>query len=498
MYLMYGSYRELKGDTMKKSDDLFVGRDYELQLLRELFNKSYASMVICRGRRRIGKSTLIQKFGEYADVFIQFQGLPPRKDMTFRDQLQAFSEQLSRQTAMPQVGIDSWDKAFFLLGGQLKKKKTVILFDEISWMADDAPDFAGYLKIAWDTLFSKFSKLVLVVCGSVSSWIDINILNNTGFVGRVTSTLTLEQLPLYFCNKFWGTSMDRISSHEKLQFLAISGGVPRYLTEILPSENTMNTIRRLCFSANGLLFKDFNQIFHDIFSKRSETYRTIVETLAEGPRSQNQIANMLEKMRSGYLGSCLEDLELSGFIRKFPCAPLGHIGKSRIHQYRIIDNYLRFYLKYIAPIAENIKQGLYKKADLNTIIAWDTILGIQFETLIINNIPSVLCLLQIEPGTVLRAGPYFQRKTNRSLACQIDLLIVTKHTIFVGEIKCRSTIGIEIVREIKEKIERLRPPPGKSIRPFLVYEGSISSDIVKDQYFDRIISLSDLMVTNPD
>lgn len=483
------------GGKMNPQEEFFVGRDHELQVLRELFNKSSSSLVVCRGRRRIGKSTLIQHFGQFADTFIQFQGLPPRKGLSMSDQLRSFSEQLARQTGIPPVGIDSWDKAFSLLNHQLKEKKTVVLLDEISWMADGAPDFAGTLKIAWDTLFSKRARLVLVLCGSVSSWMDANILNNTGFVGRVTTTLTLEQLPLYFCNQFWGARRARVSSYEKLQFLAVSGGVPRYLRELVPSESTAHAIRRLCFFPEGLLFNEFGQIFQDIFSQRSETYRAIVETLSDGPRTQQQIAQSLGKERSGYLGTCLEDLELSGFVRHSSAALVGKTDGSRHHPYRIIDNYLRFYLKYIRPIADNIKQGLYRGAHLNTIVPWDTILGIQMETLILNNIPALLKLLQIEPGTVLRAGPYIQRKTNRQRACQVDVLIETRRALFLGEIKCRRVIGSDVLQEVEDKIQSLRIPPGKSVRPFLICEGAVASDITEDRYFDRVIPFSEFLET---
>jgi len=479
---------------MTKNTAPFFGREYELGVLNNLFNKRSASLVICRGRRRIGKSTLIQKFGAESDVFVQFQGLPPRKGGTAREQLDAFSEQLSRQTTVPRVGIDSWDKAFFLLGGQVKKEaRTVILFDEISWMAADAPDFAGYLKIAWDTLFTSFPSLVLVLCGSVSSWIEKNILNNTGFVGRVSVTLTLEQLPLHTCNRFWGPRTERVSSYEKLRFLAVCGGVPRYLKEVVPAEDTALTVRRLCFTPDGMLFNEFEQIFHDIFSRRADIYRTIAETLSDAPCSQSQIAALMDKERSGYLGACLSDLELSGFIRKFDIGTLGYRNRSRLHQYRIIDNYLRFYLKYVAPLAVKIRQGLYRDAGLESVIPWDTVLGIQFETLVINNLITVLRLLQIDPVSVLRAGPYMQRVTNRTQACQVDLLIETRHTVFVGEIKCRRAIGADVIDEVAEKMARLRPPAGKTMRPFLVCEGAVGADVAAGRFFDRIITFADML-----
>ena len=80
---------------------MFVGRERELNLLNELFQKETASLVVCRGRRRIGKSRLIQEFGKTAKVFFEFQGLPPRSGITNQKQLDSFARQIAKQTKLP-------------------------------------------------------------------------------------------------------------------------------------------------------------------------------------------------------------------------------------------------------------------------------------------------------------------------------------------------------------------------------------------------------------
>jgi hypothetical protein len=110
----------------------------------------------------------------------------------------------------------------------------IVLFDEISWMGSKDPDFLGKLKNAWDLYFKKNPKLIFILCGSVSSWIDKNILSHTGFLGRISYRLTLEELPLKDCNQFWSSAGGQISAYEKLKVLSITGGVPRYLEEIKP------------------------------------------------------------------------------------------------------------------------------------------------------------------------------------------------------------------------------------------------------------------------
>lgn len=472
---------------------VFIGRNQEIEQLKDLFTKTGSSLVICRGRRRIGKSTLIEQFGKTATKYFQFQGLAPRESIKAKDQLDSFSEQLSRQCGLPKLNFENWNQAFSLLSSQIGNEKTVVLLDEISWMSTGSPDFAGYLKIAWDTDFKKKNRLIVVLCGSVTSWIEKNILNNTGFVGRISLTLTLTDLPLSACNEFWAKNRDRISSREKLKILAITGGVPRYLEEIRPHLDAEENIRRLCFTKEGMLFNEFNQIFNDIFSRRSETYQKILYTLINGSRERKDITDEISWERGGSLTEYLRDLELSGFITADTVFSIKDGKVSRHVKYRLSDNYIRFYLKCIEPHKANIKLGIYDTSSLNEIIAWDTILGLQFENCILKNIQSVFYHLKIAPSTVLSASPYFQRNSARKKNCQIDLLIQTKNSLYVGEIKSGQYVDSSVIDEVKEKINRLSVPKGKSIRAVLIHAGELDKKIVHEGFFDTVISFDNLI-----
>ena len=131
---------------------MFIGRKEYLDSLAMLWNKSTASLVTCRGRRRIGKSTLIEEFAaRTADHFIEIEGLPPRKGMTDRRQRVNFCEELADQTGGSIGHARNWTAAFRMLDERIPKEgRTVVLLDEISWMGSRNPDFAGYLKEAWD------------------------------------------------------------------------------------------------------------------------------------------------------------------------------------------------------------------------------------------------------------------------------------------------------------------------------------------------------------
>lgn len=395
---------------------------------------------------------------------------------------------------LPPLNLDSWYQAFSLLNGVVKNERTVILLDEISWMGGKNRDFVGQLKITWDTLFKNHSKLILVLCGSVSSWINKNILNSSGFMGRISLELTPLELDLYQCNKFWGSKSFRIHSKEKLKILAVIGGIPRYLEEINTNLSAEENIKQLSFHKEGILFLEFDRIFNDIFAKRAKTYKKIVKILVNGTKTLDEIISELKTTKGGTISLYLNDLIESGFLSKDVSTRSNQKGRSKLFKFRLKDNYLRFYLKYIEPIRENIQQNMITEIVLENLIHWETVMGYQFENLVLNNVRSLCKLLSINPNTILSAAPYFQRETQRHKACQIDLLIRTKYTLYICEIKFKRQIHNTVITEVQQKCKRISPHQGLSIRPVLIYSGKLQSS-VSDGYFDQIISFDDLFLS---
>jgi len=156
---------------------------------------------------------------------------------------------------------------------------------------------------------------------------------------------------------------------------------------------------------------------------------------------------------------------------------------------------LRFYLRYIEPVRHTVEQGLYEDVDLESLIEWDVIMGFQFENLVLNNLRSVCKALSINMNTVLSASPYFQRQTRVQEACQIDLLIQTRHTLHVCEIRFRKHIRKDVVQDVRDRIRKLKAPRELSVRPVLIYAGELAGGVVEEGYFDRCVSFANLLVT---
>jgi AAA+ ATPase superfamily predicted ATPase len=470
----------------------FAGRKNELAQLTNIRKLKKASLIVVSGRRRIGKSTLIKEFSKQFKYFYEFQGLAPREAADNQSQLDHFAQQLKLLFGGGKIKFDSWSEAFEQLATYLTNRPALIFLDELSWMGQYDPDFAGRLKIAWDTKFSRIRGLVLVLCGSVSAWIEKNILNKTDFVGRVSLTLRLKELPLQVALNFWDEEKERSSFLERLNFLCIVGGVPKYLEEYDPRASCLDNIQRLCFTPGGYLFEDFDRVFSDIFGRRSTTYIKILRTIVNSHLTPQQMLTKFKRGPGGDITEALTELEQSGFVvRDYIFKPGAQRGK--LSRLRISDNYLRFYLKYIEPNNERIRRGIFNFSNFSQLIAWEIIRALQFENLINNRAAEIISALNLDTQGVLAAGPYFQQATTKTKACQIDLLIEGKqNNFYICEMKYQKLISTKVIAEVKEKIAKIKLPKYSSRRPVLIYAGELDPAVIEADYFDIIYDLEQM------
>ncbi len=471
----------------------FMGRKSEMERLRALLSKRSASLIVVRGRRRIGKSRLLSEFGKEMKSFF-FSGMPPVKKTNAQLQREEFANQMER-AGLPGVKADDWGNLFWALSKHTEKGKVLVVFDEISWMGGKDPTFLGKLKTAWDMYFSRNPHLVMALCGSISSWIEENILSSTGFVGRITIDLVLQELPLKVCNAFWRPKEKRITAFEKFKLLSITGGVPRYLEEIIPALPAEKNIQSLCFTRGGLLVREFDEIFSDLFSRRSSSYKEIVTFLADGPKELPEICAGLGKSRGGLRNKYLDDLVKAGFVQRDFTWCLENGKEGKLSKYRLSDNYLRFYLKYIFRNRAKIEKGNFASSSVTNLPGWEGVMGLQFENLVVHNHKTVWELSEITPEEVVMDGPFFQKPTKRQAGCQIDYMIQTRfQNLYIYEIKfSKHPIGRKVIEEMEEKRKRLKVPRYCSIRPILIHVNGVEEGLLDAGYFDKVIDFGQLL-----
>ena len=470
----------------------FIGRAVELERLKALYYKQTPCLVVVKGRRRIGKSRLVAEFASMnAQKFWSFAGLAPQDGLMAQEQRDHFARQLALMLKIPPMTFSNWSDAFEHLSLHIKAGD-VVLFDEISWMGVKDPTFVPKLKAWWD---KQSVPVLLVFCGSVSTWIEENILKSTAFFGRINLSITLEPLSIPESAEFLKKIGIKSSAYDTYKLLGFLGGIPWYLEQLNQTISADENIKQLAFEKNGLLVSEFDRIFHDLFNGKGTTYKKILGTLKDGAKTLAQIRELIDFSHSGTLSQIMEHLIVAGFVTKQSLWSFKTTKPLKQSLYRISDPYLRFYLKMIEPNLSKISVGGFQDVSLSTLPGFEAHLGLQLEYLLLQNRPLLLKALGVSGADIVSDGPYRQSATTIQKGCQIDYLIQTAtKTLFVCEFKfSKRELGSDILSEVQDKISALKVPRGFATVPVLFHLSGVSNAVETSSYFYRIVDILDFL-----
>lgn len=468
----------------------FVGREQELSELNTLYAAKGAKLAVVYGRRRVGKSRLIEKFMSHKR-HLHFDGL---EGMQTQDQIDHFTRDLARQIDDPlleRVKFDSWSSVFEYLSVYLEKnskEKIVVLFDEFQWLAVNQTKIVSLIKTYWDRIWSK-QNVLLILCGSVSSYMVNKVIKSKALYGRVNWELCLYPLMPKEINLLLG---GKRSQDEVMLYSMILGGIPKYLQEINSNQSLEQNINRLLFVSNALLSNEYEKIFYSQF-KEHKTYEKIVVSLERGPLSLAEVAEKNNLTSSGGLKTYLDNLEKAAFITSY--IPYDKNSNSKLIKYKLTDEYLRFYFKFIKNnirlISDNRKANLFARLVKPN---WQSWLGFAFENYCIKNAAYLSELMGFE-DQVIQWGPYFKRGDQ---GFQIDLIYRrADKVITVCEIKyCDKPVGVEVVKEMERKCELLETPRGYTIEKALISRYGMDSSLQQLDYFHHAIAVGDFFNTS--
>ena len=195
------------------------------------------------------------------------------------------------------------------------------------------------------------------------------------------------------------------------------------------------------------------------------------------------------------MSSYLEDLVKANFLSRDYTWKLKTGKPSLLSHFRLSDNYLRFYLKCIEPNIALIEKGGFQEKSLNSLPGWNSMMGLQFQNLVLHNRLLIQKKLHIRPEDIVIDNPYFQRKTDTHKGCQIDYMIQTKfNNLFVCEIKfSKNEVGVDVIQEMEEKLSRLTQPRGFSYWPVLIHVNGVSEKVEDSGFFTEIIDFSEFL-----
>ena len=401
-----------------------IGRKQEIEELNRLYHSDRAQFVAVYGRRRVGKTYLINQVFKDRITF-HHTGLSPfdnNRKSTMKDQLQAFHYSLIRSgmdesTPCPK----SWFEAFFLLERWLVKndsgQRQVVFIDELPWMDTPRSRFLSALESFWNGWASGCDNMFLVVCGSSTSWMLSNLVNNYGgLYGRLTYEIKLSPFTLKECHDYLKSNGIKLGQYDVTQAYMVFGGIPYYLGYFLPGLSLAQNVDRLLFAKDAILAKEYDRLFHSLFVHWEE-HQKVVQLLSTRHYgfTRDEISEHCGISKGGGLSSILKALMDSDFIMKY--SPV--VDERNVEYYRLCDPFCLFYLKFVADNKTTDEQFWQNNQNLQPIVSWR---GIAFEYVCFNHIAQIKRALGVS-GVASRESALLVKGTKDLQGGQIDLLI---------------------------------------------------------------------------
>ena len=397
---------------------MLIGREEEQRDLQDVLKRDESQLVAVYGRRRIGKTYLVREFFSNAFVFYHtgmYHGGFKAQLIAFRDSLIHYG---LNDCQMPANWHEAFQELRRLTEGSKTKGKKVIFLDELPWMDTPRSGFLTELEYFWNGWASSRKDIIMIVCGSASSWIISKVLkNHGGLYNRVTERLSLKPFTLHEC-ELYAKQLDLVMTRREIcSCYMVFGGVPFYWSLLKRGLGFPQNIDRLFFQENGKLQNECDDLFKSLFSD-ADGYRQIVKALttAQKGMTRGELIAKCGITDGGKFQSRLETLEQCGFIRKYQ--PFGKKCKEALFQ--LMDNLVLFHAKFLNGSKSNDEHfwsASYLSPKHNT---WE---GLAFEHVCLQHIPQIKRALQIGGILTNTCAWYHKPDENTREGAQIDLII---------------------------------------------------------------------------
>lgn len=406
-----------------------IGRKKEIEELKKVYLSHKAEFVAVYGRRRVGKTFLVDEALKEKITF-RHAGLSPVDEKgesnNLKMQLQHFYQSLMLQGMHKSHCPKNWLEAFFMLEQHLqtidKEERQVVFLDELPWLDTPRSGFITALEAFWNG-WACHRNLMLVVCGSANSWMLDNLVNNHGgLYGRTTYEIKLAPFTLAECELFFKSRGILMSRYDIVQSNMILGGIPYYLNYFAKEKSFAQNIDTIFFSRNAPLQSEFTRLFESIFSKPEEMMR-IVRVLSTRRCGYNreELLKKTHKTDNGEWSKMLNALIASDFIEKY--IPFGE--SKRNPHYKLIDPFCLFFLRFVEGQKEMDNEFWMNNVQSPKINTWR---GYAFEDLCLRHITQIKRALQIGAISSTQAA-WAITGDNEHEGTQIDLLIQRKDNV---------------------------------------------------------------------
>lgn len=478
-----------------------AGRTEEKRTLDRLRSSQEAEFLAIYGRRRVGKTFLIHETFKDEETYFELTGV---RGAPMREQLANFARVFDRcfspgyQTTPPA----SWPDAFEQLRAGIETKhssgKVVIFLDELPWLASRRSRFLPALEHFWNTWASRRRDVLLIVCGSAASWMLDKVLHDRGGLhNRITCRIRLLPFTLSEAEAYLRGRRVKLDRKQMLELYMAMGGVPHYLRQVEPGRSAAQNIDRICFSKDGLLAEEFDELYASLFD-RPEPYVDVVRALAR-QRSGWMRTELLHKagLRSGGGATkLLETLEQAGFIASY--VPFGKQTKDAV--YRLVDEYSLFYLTWIARAPRSVLASASTEywLQLRQQRSWQAWAGYSFESICLKHIPQIKEALGIRAVGTTESNWRFRPQDPGDKGAEIDLVIDRQdHCINLCEMKHSEhefVITKRYAAELRHKRDTFRDQTRtrKTLLPVMVTTFGTRRNAYLDELIADQVTMDDL------
>ncbi len=396
-----------------------VGREYEIEKLNSLLTPGQPDFLAVYGRRRVGKTFLIRQHLKDNIVF-DFTGTKTGKT---EQQLINFCDEYIKRTKNKKLKQppSSWHEAFSWLAAYLtklpkKKQKHVVFIDEMPWADTPKSGFVSALEFFWNRHISGMDNILLIACGSATSWIKTKLINARGGLhNRVTQRMKLMPFNLYETATFIEQLGAKLTPYQVVELYMAMGGIPFYLKEITKGKSATQLIDEICFSKKGLLHAEYMQLYHSLF-KNAGNHLKIIETLASKAQGMTRKDIALKtRLSEASLSRALEELTDCDFISFYE--PL--INKKKEAIYKLTDLYSLFYLKFIKTNKSGGSGTWQLLSNKSSFAAWS---GYAFENICMIHISQIKKALGIS-GIYSTTSSWLFKGNDALPGAQIDMII---------------------------------------------------------------------------
>lgn len=427
-----------------------IGRDVEIGRLNAIAESSHAEFLALFGRRRVGKTFLINQV--FNDRFaFKMTGVI---EGSLKDQFTAFSDAMEEYGyGLPQMPQD-WMSAFVMLKNALKTvvkngERCIIFIDELPALDAENSNVAGAIGYFWNSWASLQDNVLLIICGSATSWMITHVIDSKGGLhDRLTEEMPIHPFTLREVEEYFGTRQFAWNRQMTLQSYMVFGGIPYYLSLLDKNESLTQNIDRLFFSKETKMRREFRRLFNTLY-KNPERYIEIVKALSKSRKgmTREQLATELKCDNNGHLGNKLDDLVQCDLVRKNIVREKEIKSKDAIYQ--LCDFFSLFYLTFVdrAEVETEYWAHHINTPEVNT---W---MGLAYERICMAHIMQIKRALRIDGISTLN---YSWRSKTSKPAAQIDIIIERADRIVnVCEVKY-SLDKYELNKEEYEKINQRR------------------------------------------